>query len=282
MSPSPADHPRSRGVYAIARFPPLELTGSSPLARGLRRGNHPRQPVVGIIPARAGFTDPPPRAQEDHKDHPRSRGVYLPGGSTGSGPAGSSPLARGLRTLRGQRPASPRIIPARAGFTWTTRASRCAGPDHPRSRGVYRLRLLRPGRRSGSSPLARGLPGRPLGPVVAARIIPARAGFTTRRRAPRNGSPDHPRSRGVYGPPPGRRVHRQGSSPLARGLHLDLVHGVPFRGIIPARAGFTSTPSPAAMPRPDHPRSRGVYSPRGRRCRTGSGSSPLARGLRHT
>ena len=51
------DHPRSRGVYVLARVHKLAGTGSSPLARGLPhvqlKGQHGR----GIIPARAGFTE---------------------------------------------------------------------------------------------------------------------------------------------------------------------------------------------------------------------------------
>jgi len=50
---------------------------------------------------------------------------------------------------------------------------------------------------------------------------------------------DHPRSRGVYvRPHPGGGASR-GSSPLARGLLINLTgHDVNIR-IIPARAGFT-------------------------------------------
>ena len=50
---------------------------------------------------------------------------------------------------------------------------------------------------------------------------------------------DHPRSRGVY----------------------DDVFATQYEhvGIIPARAGFTSTLSDDAAADPDHPRSRGVY-----------------------
>ena len=112
---------------------------------------------------------------------------------------------------------------------------------------------------TGSSPLARGLLREEAGGDAPVRIIPARAGFTTPISRPRGTFWDHPRSRGVYpGPrPPGRQG--LGSSPLARGLpglpRLDVVGG----GIIPARAGFTSTPpGGGAWP---------------------TGSSPLARGL---
>ena len=50
-----------------------------------------------------------------------------------------------------------------------------------------------------------------------------------------------------------------GSSPLARGL-LALGHDPPrVRGIIPARAGFTTVPARTRARTRDHPRSRGVY-----------------------
>ena len=51
-----------------------------------------------IIPARAGFTDEAIPPSYEGWDHPRSRGVYL-GAAVGIGGfAGSSPLARGLRS----------------------------------------------------------------------------------------------------------------------------------------------------------------------------------------
>ena len=72
------------------------VNGSSPLARGLRRHyfvnlNHRR-----IIPARAGFTSRRSRPSRSKGDHPRSRGVYLPGWAAEALAEGSSPLARGL------------------------------------------------------------------------------------------------------------------------------------------------------------------------------------------
>ena len=173
---------------------------------------------------------------------------------------GSSPLARGLpghdqgrRSVRG-------IIPARAGFTDGGGHGRAARWDHPRSRGVYRRRRRKPRPHQGSSPLARGLPALRTSLLVAFRIIPARAGFTSRARSERAASLDHPRSRGVYSKI-GLIVSRnQGSSPLARGLLETLNATLTETRIIPARAGFT-------LPRPDHlrahrdhPRSRGVYS----------------------
>ena len=153
-----------------------------------------------------------------------------------------------------------RIIPARAGFTIVSGQIKNDRRDHPRSRGVYGWCSSSHCALSGSSPLARGLLG-DVGHFVAGQgIIPARAGFTcvsspsTRRRT------DHPRSRGVY--PTADELNKgiHGSSPLARGLPYSLVLPGVWRGIIPARAGFTYR---------QYILRRGV-----------KGSSPLARGLR--
>ena len=93
---------------------------------------------------------------------------------------------------------TPRIIPARAGFTVDGNPGRGADPDHPRSRGVYTRSRSRPRDSPGSSPLARGLLGRLYEDAYAVRIIPARAGFTVRIETEDRLVRDHPRSRGVY------------------------------------------------------------------------------------
>ena len=133
--------------------------------------------------------------------------------------------------------------------------------------------------RHGSSPLARGLPRS--APTSATRpgIIPARAGFTNITDHHNYDYTDHPRSRGVYGRARSHRMLRQGSSPLARGLHGIAVHLEIGRGIIPARAGFTPGSGATTSSRPDHPRSRGVYSAVISATPSNEGSSPLARGL---
>ena len=71
--------------------------GSSPLARGLRGVRGHGQPPVGIIPARAGFTNDLLDPEQQY--------------------SGSSPLARGLRQEFLRIHAKAGIIPARAGFT---------------------------------------------------------------------------------------------------------------------------------------------------------------------
>ena len=234
--------------------------GSSPLARGLLCDAVSPVWVVGIIPARAGFTSVSPVFSGSRRDHPRSRGVYAFLNGIAAPSPGSSPLARGLHV--GDRPADAhhRIIPARAGFTtiwrtiWTWKA--------------------------GSSPLARGLRRSTIRSAWVRRIIPARAGFTPRSRICRTVVRDHPRSRGVYYTYLPMLSHAHGSSPLARGLPDMVIRSSYEHGIIPARAGFTRGPGPDAQGGRDHPRSRGVYSPDARLIAESAGSSPLARGLR--
>ena len=162
-APSSSDHPRSRGVYDARLTRGACGAGSSPLARGLRFAFRFRVCVLGIIPARAGFTSIARVAFRVSR--------------------GSSPLARGLLAGRWRASRTRGIIPARAGFT------SCCGPtptlswDHPRSRGVYDDVKPPPPIAKGSSPLARGLLILARGSRVGARIIPARAGFTDRRVA---------------------------------------------------------------------------------------------------
>ena len=303
-SPSPQeylDHPRSRGVYPGRLH--LRLPGGRiiPARAGftaasaedaVRFEDHPRSRGVyapahrcardhaWIIPARAGFTPAYVLRHAYHVDHPRSRGVYCPPSCARPGVWGSSPLARGLQHRRPRRRRDRGIIPARAGFTRPMTGVPTSGPDHPRSRGVYRDVAVRSALISGSSPLARGLlHDKGWGPV-AGRIIPARAGFTAWFQAYVQPTMDHPRSRGVYPAASAGVVQDWGSSPLARGLLEPARRRHSRRGIIPARAGFTP-PRPTLPQRlPDHPRSRGVYRSTRLRTAAGLGSSPLARGLR--
>ena len=254
------DHPRSRGVYELAAVKQEVAKGSSPLARGLPRRHLSELPRVGIIPARAGFTDSRHCGPRIGVDHPRSRGVYHAEHSPHRAATGSSPLARGLHHKLERDTEHRRIIPARAGFTSCGRPRSRRTADHPRSRGVYPFDGMVSSPCGGSSPLARGLLTMPRGRVGHGRIIPARAGFTPESHAPSGGQPDHPRSRGVY-PPRVFPTHTcTGSSPLARGLPDARRARARGPGIIPARAGFTGV--------------------RPRRSLIALGSSPLARGLR--
>ena len=194
----PWDHPRSRGVYPFTYVCSGLILGSSPLARGLQDTFRFEGQSGRIIPARAGFTRGLLLGSRRQRDHPRSRGVYTGPPTPARQKQGSSPLARGLHAYADADDAVARIIPARAGFTGSSTTSPAAAGDHPRSRGVYRGRIQCDCVAHGSSPLARGLPPKPVVGVVRTGIIPARAGFTGRPGACTSARTDHPRSRGVY------------------------------------------------------------------------------------
>ena len=157
-SRTPADHPRSRGVYNTDQILLCQLVGSSPLARGLQNLPAGIEVRTRIIPARAGFTLRIICIMRSFGDHPRSRGVYPSSLCSLTVRPGSSPLARGLQKFIVQDDGKERIIPARAGFTAKPMPHSSTRPDHPRSRGVY-------------AGLVCPVPHR-------SRIIPARAGFT--------------------------------------------------------------------------------------------------------
>ena len=195
------DHPRMRGVYGDDREVRDVAYGSSPHARGLPQRVQGGVHEDRIIPACAGFTRGPRRADPPEADHPRMRGVYRVFVGYRFGNRGSSPHARGLleEIVRGE--ADGRIIPACAGFTTAATAPPPRRRDHPRMRGVYPSPVDTATISPGSSPHARGL--HPQGGRGPGRrgIIPACAGFTAGVSGSGRGRPDHPRMRGVY---PGR------------------------------------------------------------------------------
>ena len=152
-----------------------------------------------------------------------------------------------------------RFIPARAGNTAPRPSTSRARSVHPRSRGEHPMMGHMSPSQIGSSPLARGTQVPRDRARIDPRFIPARAGNTRGQERASFRSPVHPRSRGEH-------AHRKmmdslfsGSSPLARGTHLeDLRDGLLDR-FIPARAGNTGSHCSMRAPRPVHPRSRGEH-----------------------
>ncbi len=251
-------HPRSRGAHDFAACSVAGPHGSSPLARGSPRGRSGRGLLGGLIPARAGLTDPDPGAVPGVRAHPRSRGAHLP-------------VRLHLRQGCG-------LIPARAGLT------RPAGPHgqgpgaHPRSRGAHGRTVRWAVPQWGSSPLARGSLHELLEDALFGGLIPARAGLTPPNRPPPSCGGAHPRSRGAHAVVSSIDTPVAGSSPLARGsqkgglfIHLAV-------GLIPARAGLTPQTAPPRGACAAHPRSRGAHLGLGRSGTWYVGSSPLARG----
>ena len=177
------------------------MPGSSPLVRGAHSVRRIFRASCRIIPARAGSTAPGRCLCGPHRDHPRSCGEHESPIVAVEPRVGSSPLVRGALKRDSPDVAVARIIPARAGSTGTSEDTTRQDGDHPRSCGEHSgsiaiavvLAGIIPARAGststsasttmqarGSSPLVRGAPVFPASPRRNYRIIPARAGSTSR------------------------------------------------------------------------------------------------------
>ena len=109
-------------------------------------------------------------------------------------------------------------------------------------------------------------------------LIPARAGTTFIRRNQICLRRAHPRSRGDHTRSSRSERSISGSSPLARGPPVLLTSADPRTGLIPARAGTTSSETFTKLSPRAHPRSRGDHGKERIVIPVAAGSSPLARG----
>ena len=210
-------HPRSRGEHFAGVATAVGVAGSSPLARGTRPRNCSGARPPRFIPARAGNTPTTPRSAPQTPVHPRSRGEHLTPQQQRNFPDGSSPLARGTRDPLRRGDGRARFIPARAGNTHHNLEYQRSTAVHPRSRGEHDAVAPPMAAEVGSSPLARGTPGRQRDLPVGDRFIPARAGNTRPSTGLQLHSTVHPRSRGEHPAVSGAAAAFAGSSPLARG-----------------------------------------------------------------
>ena len=157
----PEDHPRSRGEYHVVATRQGEITGSSPLSRGIRCPAIEADDVDRIIPALAGNTYHTMTYGSRQTDHPRSRGEYPCQCDLVRVTTGSSPLSRGIHGAPFTQGTGVGIIPALAGNTHDHRYRNHHCSDHPRSRGEYQSRTGCTDPSTGSSPLSRGIPRLP-------------------------------------------------------------------------------------------------------------------------
>ena len=132
----------------------------------------------------------------------------------------------------------------------------------------------------GSSPLARGTLLNVQTGSDPRRLIPARAGNTGGAAVGHSGRPAHPRSRGEHAFVDASDERLGGSSPLARGTHVETIALGSVVRLIPARAGNTYRARYSGWPVAAHPRSRGEHIGVILALFLGAGSSPLARGTR--
>ncbi len=210
------------------------------------------------------------------------RGEHLrhvtPGGQAG----GSSPHARGAQDLNTGKLVDTGLIPACAGSTTghALNVSRCAA--HPRMRGEHACMDSSTSCMYGSSPHARGAQRGPTRVRPHDRLIPACAGSTARRSGPRPPRWAHPRMRGEHLMPILSAILLKGSSPHARGARRDRHWCAARVGLIPACAGSTSPRTPRTRWWRAHPRMRGEHVVMTILQGLVWGSSPHARGARHS
>ena len=259
---------------------PAGSYGSSPLSRGIRRGQSAVHSGHGIIPALAGNTMPSATTLRHRRDHPRSRGEYVDRWNDRVRVFGSSPLSRGILPWLDGVPLGVRIIPALAGNTRVAESPTRCWTDHPRSRGEYGSAPSRSINTAGSSPLSRGIPHGSSKTRGRVGIIPALAGNTPANAVRLYKVKDHPRSRGEYQYCKISLLIANGSSPLSRGIRGNRSLRAIHARIIPALAGNTRSRTRWGCTRTDHPRSRGEYGQGSCRAPCASGSSPLSRGIR--
>ena len=193
-----ADHPRRRGEHVVVMPWKVNLTGSSPQARGTPVRGTASAGGDRIIPAGAGNTRTGTAKKKESTDHPRRRGEHCPRRQAPKWLGGSSPQARGTRQARRRRSGPVRIIPAGAGNTHGSGSETSGLPDHPRRRGEH-VGIGHAGEiNSGSSPQARGTLIDQAGNTINRRIIPAGAGNTRPNTTISTSVSDHPRRRGEH------------------------------------------------------------------------------------
>ena len=274
----PGDHPRIRGEHErrIGAF--IGAVGSSPHTRGAHSRSDPLGGTRGIIPAYAGSTTGPCSSRTSPWDHPRIRGEHRSPVVEHQVTRGSSPHTRGARWRGPGRRSPGRIIPAYAGSTIEDLEREDLLEDHPRIRGEHVPVQGELRDRAGSSPHTRGAPRVVRVPGPDPGIIPAYAGSTRRPASATECVPDHPRIRGEHVDYEYLTTYYDGSSPHTRGAPLESCERISPRGIIPAYAGSTGSPSPPPLESWDHPRIRGEHCQAILHVSSLAGSSPHTRG----
>ena len=213
-------HPRLRGEHNAHTIEYMRSTGSSPPARGTPYRHHHDGYCHRFIPACAGNTANGVIPFGMMPVHPRLRGEHSKHYAPLVPPAGSSPPARGTRSILAQTTNIARFIPACAGNT-SVRAERYpTGTVHPRLRGEHLLDDILALQHHGSSPPARGTHLGPVEELARFRFIPACAGNTSLPEPRPDGLAVHPRLRGEHEPVGAEMDAVIGSSPPARGTHF--------------------------------------------------------------
>ena len=150
-------------------------------------------------------------------------------------------------------------IPARAGNTIARSASGWCSWDHPRVCGKHQAGISATQKALESSPRVRGTLERRRWRQLRHGIIPACAGNTRPSCERGFTARDHPRVRGEHVTVYAWEAHYLESSPRVRGTHPVDFGAVLHVGIIPARAGNTSSFARRSGSTRDHPRACGEH-----------------------
>ena len=174
------------------------------------------------------------------------------------------------------------LIPAWAGRSYRDFPSHRDGRAHPRVGGEVAGADVDDVFGAGSSTRGRG--GRIAGDGDGrnAGLIPAWAGRSTSPSTATTSNRAHPRVGGEVGVVRNRLAGLQGSSPRGRGGPTQGAPAAPWRGLIPAWAGRSSTTRPPRLTRRAHPRVGGEVPSASTNESRATGSSPRGRGGRST
>ena len=237
-----AAHPRAGGENRQGILTHVSAGGSSPRGRGKRGRWIVETQTGGLIPARAGKTAPNPSVNWRARAHPRAGGEnkrIIMGAKRSDG---SSPRGRGKPRAVLRLGTERRLIPARAGKTSSPRPRISAEPAHPRAGGENAAYVGDVPNDTGSSPRGRGKRNQRICDVLDLRLIPARAGKTGEGTGERGDRRAHPRAGGENAFRWAIRASASGSSPRGRGKRRAQTAIRRPSGLIPARAGKTSSP----------------------------------------
>ena len=120
------DHPRACGEYLPPTASVVLGIGSPPRMRGILGGKPSADVQAGITPAHAGNTLFIVNTTNNHRDHPRACGEYLPPTASVVLGIGSPPRMRGILGGKPSADVQAGITPAHAGNTHVAGQRRAA------------------------------------------------------------------------------------------------------------------------------------------------------------
>ena len=131
---------------------------------------------------------------------------------------------------------------------------------HPRGHGEHDFMLVMFRAKPGSSPWARGTPGRHIPKIEDKRFIPVGTGNTLSNPPDMPQQPVHPRGHGEHYAWSCWASGRSGSSPWARGTHSYFNAIKEYMRFIPVGTGNTTVSSKISAVVSVHPRGHGEHS----------------------